>query len=91
MATSEFGEWLDNFDSDDIEELIALYHTVENKCSEGGFKIQETENGGWIVSFPGNSEELFIANEEARKAFLAIFRDKYGDVEFKDAIHRNND
>ena len=91
MATSEFGEWLDNFDSDDIEELIALYHTVENKCSEGGFKIQETENGGWVVSYPGNPEELFIAHEAARKAFLATLRDKFGDVEFKDVLQRNKD
>ena len=94
MATTQFKEWLDNFDADYIEELVALYHTVENKCSEGNFTIRETPNGGWIVSYPGNPEELLIASEKAQYEFLRCFKEKFGnidDLEFKAALQRNKD
>ena len=88
--TTNFDEWLGNFSIDDIEELVALYHAVENKRSEGFFNVQEKKDG-WIVSYPGGEEELLIANEQARRAFLGVFCAKFGDVEFKDAILRNQD
>ncbi|WP_046245007.1 hypothetical protein [Hymenobacter terrenus] len=86
-----YEEWItDNVDTGDYEEVYALYDSVENLSSEGGFEIQPgRKNDGeqHLLTSMAQESMLIIASDKARTALLNHIRVKYMDDMDADSYH----
>lgn len=76
-TTTDFQEWLDNLDDNDIENIYFLYESVVGETEMGGFKC--TNNHGKVFIKNGdNDQTLMLVSGKAVKAFLDKLNREYG-------------
>lgn len=81
-AIMDFDAFLDNVD-DYHEEVYALYCAVNDETDMGLFKcVAGNRAGTWIVKSSTGIEDLFLASQAAKQAFLKAIVDRFvGDEE----------
>jgi len=76
-TTTEFEEWLENIEDDDIEIINNLYESVEFVTQMGEFTCTEN-NGKLFIQTDDNELTLMLASDKAVKTFLKKLDDDYG-------------
>jgi hypothetical protein len=76
---SNFAEWINYLNLNDCESVYSLYRSV-SECDEyGQFSTKNSKNSSsqWIVKNDFDEHnQLFLANEKMKYAFLKFFRRK---------------
>lgn len=75
--TTDFQEWLDNLDDNDIEDIFCLYESIVGVTEMGGFKCSQ-KNGMLFIQSGDNDQTLMLASGKAVKAFLDKLDNEYG-------------
>lgn len=76
-TTTDFQEWLDNLDDNDIEDIFCLYESIVGVTEIGGFKCTP-KNGMLFIQSGDNDQTLMLASGKAVKAFLDKLDNVYG-------------
>ena len=70
MATlTNFSQFIDNLGETDAETIDCLYQAVKQGTDNGWFSVREQPTGLYVKSIL-NSDTLWLATDEAKKAFL---------------------
>lgn len=78
MAETVFAEWIESaLDEDELQEAGWLARAVEYVRDDGLFKCEATADGGYVVSRSGDSNTLFLTDDEDRLAMLEHLRTEY--------------
>ena len=81
--STEFNEWFNYFESDDVELVYQMFITVRDVISHAPFEVK-TDGKKITLSCSINSEiRLLIASDKARKYFLLELNKWAGDIELK--------
>jgi len=76
-TTTDFQEWLDNLDDNDIEDIYCLYESIVGVTEIGGFKCSQ-KNGMLFIQTVDNDQTLMLASGKAIKAFLDKLDNEFG-------------
>jgi hypothetical protein len=76
-TTTDFQEWLDNLEDNDIEDIFCLYDSIVCVSEMGGFKCSQ-KNGMLFIQSGDNDQTLMLASGKAVKAFLDKLDKEYG-------------
>jgi hypothetical protein len=74
--TLDYPAWFAAVDSDDHEDIYALYKAVEHAIDTGYYRCTENE-GAWTVSSPATEEQLLLSSQEVRQALLTLIETRY--------------
>lgn len=76
-TTTDFQEWLDNIEDNDIEDIFCLYESIVGVTEIGGFKCSQ-KNGMLFIQSNDNNQTLMLTSGTAVKAFLDKLDNDYG-------------
>lgn len=71
MTTFDFGKWIDNLVTTELEQIHNLYLSVEGETEIGAYSTRK-EDGKLLVSTPNNTEPLLIPSSLAKWRFLTM-------------------
>lgn len=76
-VTTNFEDYIENLQNDNIETIYSLYYSVSGETNIGGFKT--SKKGTQLVTISDyNTLILILKTDEAKEAFLNILDYKYG-------------
>ena len=75
--TPDYPAWFAQVESDDHEDIYALYKAVEHAIDTGYYRCAENDDGSWTVSTAAVEDHLLLASQEARQALLTLIEARY--------------
>lgn len=78
MSITDFEEWTFALDLENFEEIDSLYQSVKHISDYGMYRTVEGRMPGtYIVTASFMDDNLFLASEKARSAYLHYIEEKY--------------
>ena len=83
-TTTDFNEWFNYFDTEDVELLYQMYMSIRDKHSYEPFHVEDDGMKIFLSCATQSDIQLLIASEQARKCFVTQLNAWAGyDIELK--------
>ncbi len=77
-TTTNFNDWIDNLDEQDIETISHLYDSIQANTQMGEFTTKQDSQGRKFVTSPMHENTLMLATPRAETSFLNVLDYKFG-------------